>query len=62
MSNGDYGESIPEEYVEESEETEGEWIGCTKRFLAPISTTSRGSGERMMDEKSFVSPMHSTPH
>ena len=50
LSNGSsshYGESIPsdkpEEYVEEGDETEGEWKGCTRSFLAPISITSRGS-------------------
>ena len=45
MSNGSYGESIPDEYMEELDETEGEWIGCSKKFLAPISITSRGSGK-----------------
>lgn len=44
MSNGSYGESIPDEYIEELDETEGEWIGCSKKFLAPISVSSRGSG------------------
>ena len=48
MSNGtSFGESIPsdspEEYVEEGDETEGEWKGCTRSFLAPISITSRGA-------------------
>lgn len=46
MSNEtEWGESIPEEYVEEGDETEGEWKGCTRSFLQPISTTSRGAGE-----------------
>ncbi len=36
-------EGTPEEFVEEGDETEGEWMGCTRKFLAPISTTSRGA-------------------
>jgi len=36
-------EGIPEEFIEEGDETEGEWMGCTRKFLAPISTTSRGA-------------------
>eukprot|EP00571_Detonula_confervacea_P007978 CAMPEP_0172315168 /NCGR_PEP_ID=MMETSP1058-20130122/24287_1 /TAXON_ID=83371 /ORGANISM="Detonula confervacea, Strain CCMP 353" /LENGTH=602 /DNA_ID=CAMNT_0013029195 /DNA_START=97 /DNA_END=1905 /DNA_ORIENTATION=- len=37
------GESIiPDEYVEEGDETEGEWKGCTRKFLAPISVKARG--------------------
>eukprot|EP00804_Cyclotella_cryptica_P012857 CCRYP_010590-RA/>CCRYP_010590-RA protein AED:0.06 eAED:0.06 QI:0/0.57/0.5/1/0.71/0.5/8/2034/635 len=32
-----------DEWVEEPDETEGEWLGCTRRFLAPISVNSRGS-------------------
>jgi len=43
MSNGSWGESIPDEYVEEKEEEVGEWKGCTKKFLMPISVNSRGS-------------------
>lgn len=46
-SSSHYGESIPsdkpEEYVEEGDEIEGEWRGCTRSFLAPISITSRGA-------------------
>ena len=45
MSNGDLGDSIPDEYVAETDETEGEWKGCTRKFLSPISVNSRGSGE-----------------
>ncbi len=45
MSNGSYGESIPDEYIEELDATEGEWIGCSKKFLTPISVSSRGSGK-----------------
>jgi hypothetical protein len=37
--------SIPDEWVEEPDATEGEWMGCTRRFLAPISVNSRGAGE-----------------
>lgn len=42
-----FGESIPEqdipeEFIEEGEETIGEWHGCTRKFLAPISVSSRG--------------------
>ena len=40
-----FGESIPEELIEEGDETEGEWMGCTRKFLAPISVNSRGAGE-----------------
>ncbi|KAL7483638.1 hypothetical protein ACHAW6_009283 [Cyclotella cf. meneghiniana] len=36
-------ETTPEEWIEEPDETEGEWMGCTRRFLAPISVNSRGS-------------------
>lgn len=39
------GESIPEEYADEPDENEGEWMGCTRKFLAPISVNSRGSGD-----------------
>jgi len=38
-----FGESIPDEFMEEPDETEGEWIGCTKKFLSPIQITSRGA-------------------
>lgn len=38
------GESIPDEFIEEEDETEGEWMGCSRKFLAPISVGSRGSG------------------
>jgi hypothetical protein len=41
-----WGESIPEEYVEPAEETEGEWEGCYLKFLAPITVGSRGVGEK----------------
>lgn len=41
-SNGSWGESIPDEWVEEVEETEGEWKGCTRKFLAPIAVNARG--------------------
>ena len=36
-------ESIPEEFQQEPNETEGEWTGCTKKFLSPIQITSRGA-------------------
>jgi hypothetical protein len=45
MSSNGFDSSIPDEWVEEPDETEGEWKGCTKRFLAPIKINSRGSGE-----------------
>jgi len=48
------GESIPEEWLGPDVETHGEWEGCSlgmrndngvAKFLAPISTSSRGAGE-----------------
>lgn len=45
MSTNGFDPSIPDEWVQEPDETEGEWKGCTKRFLAPIKINSRGSGE-----------------
>jgi len=48
------GESIPEEWLGPDIETHGEWEGCSlgmrndngvAKFLAPISTSSRGAGE-----------------
>ena len=48
------GESIPEEWLGPDVETHGEWEGCSlgmrndngvAKFLAPISTSSRGVGE-----------------
>jgi len=34
---------IPEEFIEEGEETIGEWTGCTRKFLAPLSVSQSGS-------------------
>lgn len=39
----DLHEIKPDEYIEEPDVTEGEWIGCTRKFLAPISVNSRGA-------------------
>ena len=36
-------ETTPEEYIEEGEETRGEWTGCTRKFLAPLSVSQRGN-------------------
>ena len=36
-------DETPEEYIEEGEETIGEWTGCTRKFLAPLSVSQRGS-------------------
>lgn len=46
-SQNEFNPSIPDEWVEEPDETEGEWKGCTKRFLAPIKINSRGAGENI---------------
>lgn len=37
--------STPDEWVEVQAETEGEWKGCVRSFMAPIQINSRGSGE-----------------
>lgn len=42
MSNGSWGDSIPEEYAEEIIPMEGEWKHCTRKFLLPISVPIRG--------------------
>lgn len=36
-------DQTPEEYIEEGEETIGEWTGCTRKFLAPLSVSQRGT-------------------
>ena len=54
MKGSSLGESIPEEWLGPDVETHGEWEGCSlgmrndngvAKFLAPISTSSRGLGE-----------------
>ena len=54
MNGSSLGESIPEEWLGPDVETHGEWEGCSlglrndngvAKFLAPISTSSRGLGE-----------------
>lgn len=39
--------STPDEWVEVQAETEGEWKGCVRSFMAPIQINSRGSGETL---------------
>ena len=36
---------LEEAFAEEVIDTEGEWAGCTKRFLAPLQISVRGAGE-----------------
>lgn len=45
LRGSSWGESIPDEHREPDEETEGEWEGCYRKFLTPISVGSRGVGE-----------------
>ena len=41
----DNDNKVDEAYAEEVIDTEGEWAGCTKRFLAPLQISVRGAGE-----------------